>query len=643
MSAYDDLSRRDLLSLLGLGALAIRLPDGASWPARPTPARTAVAPFALRDVRVLGGPFRDAEERNARYLLSLEPDRLLHNFRVNAALAPRAAVYGGWESEEPWVDIRCHGHTLGHYLGAVAMQYAASGDRRFAERAEYIVGELQECQRARGDGLVCAFPDGAKPLEDAVAGRRFAGVPWYTMHKIFSGLRDAHEHAATPGALPVLVALTEWTWRATKDMSDAAMQRMLDTEHGGMTEVLADVSVLAGERRYLDLAKRFAHQRVLVPLAEGRDVLDGLHSNTQIPKFVGYQRLNALTGDTWYGDAARFFWSTVTSRRSYVTGGNGDGEHYFPVSEFAARLGSAKTMETCCTHNMLRLTRALFAQEPDATLADYYERALFNGILASQDPESGMTTYFQATRPGYVRLFHTPDESFWCCTGTGIENHAKYGDSIYFHDEQSLYVNLYVASQLTWRDRDVTVTQVTRFPDEPRAKLRVQAERLTRFALKLRIPAWCANMSVTLNGRSVRGDRSPSGYLTIDREWKSGDTVDVELPMTLRTESLPGSPDRVAFCYGPIVLAGALGSEGLTPGSQIIKNERTSGDMLHSDVDIPELVGDPAQLVRHVRPIEHAPLTFETTSIGRPRDVRLVPFFRLAHERYNLYWKVRSA
>ena len=458
---------------------------------------------------LLDGPFREAQVRNAHYLLSLDPDRLLHGFRVNAGLEPKAPAYGGWESVEPWVGIRCHGHTLGHYLSALAMMTAASGESVFERRTTYIVSELRACQKARGDGLVCAFPDGSKPLDDAVAGRPFAGVPWYTMHKIFAGLRDAHVHAATPDALTVLVGLAEWTHTKTRDMSDAQMQRMLDTEHGGMTEVLADVSALANEPKYLALARRFAHQKVLVPLAEGRDTLDGLHSNTQIPKFIGYQRVHELDGDDAYGASARNFWKTVTERRSYATGGNADGEHFFPVTEFANRLGSAKTMETCCTHNMLRLSRALFAEAPSAAYADYYERALYNGILASQDPDTGMMTYFQATRPGYVRLFHTPEDSFWCCTGTGMENHTKYGDSIYFHDEASLYVNLFIPSTVTWKERGLTVTQRTRFPEADTTRLSIDhvKGKPGPTTLLVRRPHWCDGMRLTVNGRRVASTR----------------------------------------------------------------------------------------------------------------------------------------
>ncbi|UCG89303.1 MAG: glycoside hydrolase family 127 protein [Gemmatimonadota bacterium] len=632
-----------MLALVGLGAVgAAALPRAVAAAVTTDRTPSRLKPFGLADVRLLDGPFLDAQTRDARYLLSLEPDRLLHNFRVNAGLAPKAPVYAGWESEEPWVNIRCHGHTLGHYLSAVAMMYAATGDAVFAERAAYAVAELRACQQARGDGLLCAFPDGSRPLDDAIAGRPFPGVPWYTTHKILAGLRDAHVHAETPGALAALVDLTEWTWNATRGMTDDAMQHMLDREHGGMTEVLADVSLLAGEPRYLELARRFAHRRVLQPLAEGGDVLDGLHANTQIPKFVGYERVHELADAPEYGAAARFFWTTVTAHRSFVTGGTSDHEHFFPVGEFAGRLGSAKTMETCCTHNMLRLTRALFMAEPNASYADYYERALYNGILASQDPDSGMMTYFQATRPGYVRLYHTPIESFWCCTGSGMENHAKYGDSIYFEDDEALWINLFIASTVTWRARGLTLTQTTRFPDADTTQLAIDAPHATPATLRVRRPAWCEGMTVAVNGQ--RWDAAPdaAGYVPIRRAWRAGDVVEVRLPMELLVEPLPGVPDIVAFVYGPIVLAGRLGTEGVTPEAQIIKNERESGTMLNAAIEVPVLVGDPGDLVRHVRPVPGAPLTFETVGLGHPRDVQLAPFFRLAHERYTLYWSVAT-
>ncbi|MEP6729947.1 MAG: beta-L-arabinofuranosidase domain-containing protein [bacterium] len=637
MTQEQPLSRREMLALLGLGAVGAAVLPKAIFAMTPT---RRVAPFALADVQLLDGSFRDAQERDARYLLSLEPDRMLHNFRTNAGLSAKAPIYGGWESEEPWIDIRCHGHTLGHYLSAVAMMYAATGDARFAKRADYIVTELRACQQARGDGLVCAFPDGSKPLDDAVAGRPFTGVPWYTMHKIFAGLRDAHVYAATPGALTTLVGLSEWAWTATRGLTDEQFQRMLATEHGGMTEILADASTLAHETKYLTLARQFAHRAVLAPLAEGRDALDGLHANTQVPKLIGYQRVHELTDAPEYGAAARFFWHTVTERRSFATGGHGDQEHFFPVTDFAAHLGSAKTMETCCTHNMLRLTRALFMESPTATYADYYERALYNGILASQDPDSGMMTYFQATRPGYVKLYNTPDASFWCCTGTGMENHAKYGDSIYYHAGDALYVNLFIASTVAWREHGLTLTQRTRFPEEEVTRLEVQTRHPARATIHVRHPGWCDAMSVRVNGREWPATASAAGYVPIRREWHAGDVVEVRLPMTVRVEPLPGVPDVVALAYGPLILAGRLGAEGIAPGADIIKNERTSGSMLSAHVDVPTLVCDVRDLARHIRRSGGEPLAFETVGVGRPHDVRLTSYSRIAHERYALYWSV---
>ena len=531
------MTRRDLLALLGAGVLVAPGVDGTPGAAaahghgRLTPdGRRAVAgditpsnvsPFPLHDVRLLDGPFLDAQNRDFAYLLSLQPDRMLHNFRVNAGLEPKAAVYGGWESEEPWVDIRCHGHTLGHYLSAASLMYAATGDAQMQQRVDYIVDELHACQVASRSGLVSAFPDGAQPLENAVAGRPFVGVPWYTTHKVFAGLRDAHLHAGSALALEVLSKLAAWTAAATAPMTDEQFQHMLATEHGGMNEVLADVAFLTGDSTYLALARRFCHEAVLAPLSESRDTLDGLHSNTQIPKAVGFQRIFELTGEARYFNAARFFWETVVERRSFVTGGHGDNEHFFPPAEFATHLPSAKTMETCCTHNMLRLTRQLFQAAPSAAYADYYERALYNGILASQDPESGMTTYFQATRPGYVRLFHTPEKSFWCCTGTGMENHAKYVDSIYFHGPGAIWVNQFIASTVTSKEMGLTLRQTTTFPESPLTRLAVTVAQPVRATLNLRRPGWCSEMAVSVNGRPWTGAVAATGYVGIDREWRS--------------------------------------------------------------------------------------------------------------------------
>ena len=643
----ERLTRRELLRAAGAAALGAAFPAAFASAESQSPAggvKGAVAvrasEFSLADVRLLEGPFRRAQELDAKYMLRLEPDRLLHNFRVNAGLKPKAPVYGGWESQEPWVEIRCHGHTLGHYLSACSLMFASTGDEQFKRRADYVVAELRECQEAGRSGLVCAFPDGEKSLRAVLDTKRFVGVPWYTMHKIYAGLRDAHLHTGSRAALDVLVKLSDWAVAFTRDIPDEQFQRMLGWEHGGMNEVLADVYALTGEKRFLTLAERFCHLALLTPLSEGRDTLDKLHSNTQIPKVIGFNRLYELTGRDTYGAASQFFWRTVVENRSFVTGGNGDFEHFFPPAEFLKHLSSAKTMETCCSHNMLRLTRSLFALEPSAAYADYYERALYNTILASQDPDSGMMTYFQPTRPGYLKLYCTPTDSFWCCTGSGMENHAKYGDSIYFRGDDALYVNLFLPSTLDWKEKGLTLTQTTRFPEHDRTRLRLNVRRPSRLTLNVRHPSWCDAATVFVNGRHHTTSRRPGGYIALNRTWRNGDTVELHLPMTLRTESLPGNPDVVAFLYGPIVLAGRLGRQGLTPGADIIVNERTYGDVLDDKVEVPVLVGDAKRVVNQIKPSTGGPLTFHTNGIGRPRDVTLVPYYRVAHERYNLYWKL---
>lgn len=643
-----DATRRRLIKGLGAGAASAALGArlGPVFPATAAAAMSGtgasrIAPLPLADVRLLEGPFHDAQRRNGLYLLQLEPDRLLHNFRSNAGLAPKAPVYGGWESQQPWIDIRCHGHTLGHYLSACALQFAATGDARFRQRVDYLVDELAVCQQAGGDGLICAFPDGAAQLELSLRGLPFLGVPWYTLHKLCAGLRDAQACGGNAAALPVLVRLAEWVAAAVAPLSDPQLQQLLDREHGGMAEVLADVHSLTGEARYLALAQRFAHQALLTPLAAQQDVLDGLHSNTQIPKVIGYSRLHDLTGRADYRAAAEFFWRAVVQRRSFATGGNGDAEHFFPAGEFAAHLHSAKTMETCCTYNLLRLTRELFCREGSGVHADYYERALYNGILASQDPDTGMLTYFQATRPGYLKLYCTPFDSFWCCTGSGMESHAKHGDSIYFSAHEALYVNLFVASIAHDRQHDLTLTQQTDFPNASHTRLRIHADGPRPLRVMIRLPGWCAAPRVQVNGHAQRVLRAPDGYLELRRTWRDDDVIDVQLPMRLQAEALPGSADRVALLYGPIVLAGRLGSAGLAPGADLIVNERESGTMLDEPIAVPDWEGTAEQLLARVRRLPGKSLAFRVDGFPGSKSIELAPYHLIAHERYTLYWRVR--
>ncbi len=637
--------RRDLLKALAAMPWLGTLPAAAAAAAgeRAEGAQEPVEPFPLRDVRLQAGAFDSARALDARYLLSLDPDRLLHNFRVNAGLAPRAPVYGGWESQEPWADIRCHGHTLGHFLSACSMMSASTGDAVFRQRVDYIVEELAACQHASGRGLVCAFPDDDMQLRNALGGRPITGVPWYTTHKVMAGLRDAHLHGRQPQALAVLTRLADWVDDAARNCPETTFQAMLGTEHGGMNEVLADLHALTGDPRYLALAERFNHRALLEPLAEGRDQLDGWHSNTQIPKAVGFERLHRLTGDERYGRAARFFWQTVVERRSFATGGNGEGEHFYPAAQTRNKLMSARTMETCCTYNMLRLTRALFMGHPNVRYGDYYECALFNGILASQDPDTGMTTYFQATRPGYPKLYGTPERSFWCCTGTGLENHSKYGESIWFHRGRTLYVEQFISADLDWREQGVHVLQRTAFPDEASIRLTLRMANAARLTLRLRHPAWCRQATFRVNGKVGAESRQPGRHVDIERTWRDGDTLDIDLPMHLHLVPLPDAPDIAAVMFGPIVLAARLGNAGMPSGADIVVSERTYGEVLAEPMELPTINISSDSIEQLIRRDPGARLSFRLRVARPATEWQLIPFHRIAHERCNLYWQLAAA
>jgi len=612
--------------------------------ARETAAPAAAAkvqPFDLRDVTLGEGPFLHAQRMTEAYLLRLQPDRMLHNFRVNSGLAPKAPVYGGWESEPTWEDINCHGHTLGHYLSACALAYRSTGDVRFKQRVDYIAAELAACQQASGSGLVCAFPKGPALVAAHLRGEPITGVPWYTLHKIYAGLRDGALLADSETARAVLLRLADWGVAATRPLSDAQFETMLETEHGGMNEVYADLYFITGNADYRTVAERFSHKAILRPLAKDRDHLDGLHANTQVPKIVGFHRVWEANGDAQYSEAAAFFWRTVAHTRSFATGGHGDNEHFFAMADFAQHVFSAKGTETCCQHNMLRLTRALFLHNPRADYADYYERTLYNGILASQDPDSGMATYFQGARPGYMKLYHTPEDSFWCCTGTGMENHVKYRDSIYFHDDRALYVNLFVPSTLAWKAHGVQLAQITRFPEAPSTTLRWTVERPTALTLKLRHPGWSRTATVLVNGREMARSSEPGSYIALPRTWRTGDTVELRLVMEVAAETTPAAPEIAAFTYGPLVLAGALGREGLRPGADIVVNERKYGSYNDGPFVAPRLAGPPERIAKAIAPTGR-PLEFVVASAAR-KPVRMIPYYRIAHERYATYWQTGPA
>lgn len=590
-------------------------------------------PFNLKSVRLLDGPFKAAMERDLGYMMSLDNDRLLHMFRVTAGLPSKAEAYGGWEK----ADVELRGHTIGHFLSASALMFASTGDARVKSKAEAIVAALAECQKALGpSGYLSAFPE---TFFDRVESVRTVWAPYYTIHKIMAGLVDMVEHCGSRQALDVVEGMARWVKSRTDKSDRGHMERVLNfTEQGGMNEVLTNLYAITGKAEYLATARRFDERHYTEPLVHGIDKMKGEHANSFIPNIIGSAREYEMTGEPALRALTTFFWNEVTGARSFVTGGTSDNEAWeadpYQMSEELGR----ESHESCCTYNMLKLTRHLFSWEAAARYADYYERALWNGILSTQNPADAMMMYYVPMMPGMYRTFMKPFDSFWCCTGTGMENHAKYGDSIYFQDGDGLFVNLFIASELDWKEKGLKVRQETRFPEEPKTTLVIAAVRPLRLALHIRVPGWAAGeCSVKINGKTLEASASPSSFLTIDRTWKGGDRIEVALPMKLRLERLPDRPDIAAVLYGPIVLAGKLGGGEALTEDKVAGKYGPEGD----PVQVPRFdFKDTAPLENWIKPAAGQPLTFRTEGAGKPNDVTLVPFYKLFGERYAIYWQL---
>ncbi len=586
--------------------------------------------FALQDVRLLDGPFAQAMERDRQYLLSLEPDRLLHTFRVTAGLPAPGKAYGGWEGSE------VRGHTMGHYLSACSLTYAGTGDERLKARVDGIIAELAKCQRALGaSGYLSAYPES---FIDRVEARQQVWAPYYTLHKIMAGLLDAHVHCDNRQALEVLEGMARWCKGRCDKLSDEQMQQMLNaTEQGGMNEALAHLYAITGNPDHLDLSRRFVERAYNDPLAAGRDRLKGQHVNSFIPNMIGTARQYEVTGNAEDREIAHYFWHQVVGRRCYCTGGTSNDEHWrTEPDQLATELGD-HTQETCCTYNMLKLTRHLFSWEPRAEYMDYYERALFNSILSTQDPKTGMMMYFVTLAPGRWKYFNTPTESFWCCTGTGMENHAKYGDTIYYHDDEGVFVNLFIASELNWAARGVRIRQETRFPDESATSLAIRTSQPKEFSLRVRVPGWAATgVTAKLNGEPLRVEVNHSRYMVIRRMWSDGDRLDIAMPMNLHLAPMPDDKNLVAFMYGPLVLAGKLGGEGLADDVVYLKDQwyRFPRDRV---AEAPVLAAESADLTSCLEKVTDNPPTFRT--VGLEKNITLVPYHRLFGERYVVYWR----
>jgi len=585
-----------------------------------------VLPFPIKQVRLGQGPCTTAMEADQRYLQSLPPDRLLHTFRVNAGIASSAQPLGGWEA--PDCELRGH-YAGGHYLSAAGLMYASTGDEDLKKNANTVVAELGKCQTALKSGYLSAFPI---EFFDRLRERQRVWAPFYTIHKIMAGLLDMYVYTGNEQALDMVQKMADWTAGYTASLSYEHMQRVLGTEFGGMGEVLSNLYAVTGKDYYLEVAQRFDKKQFFDPLAAHRDELKGLHVNTHIPQVIAAARYYELTGDQRYRDVAQYFWDEVVSERSYCTGGTSNGESWnTDPGKLSTELGPSTT-ECCCAYNMMKLTRHLFGWSADARLMDYYERMLFNHRLGTINPEDGTMMYYLPLASGYWKTFGKPFDSLWCCTGTGSEEYAKLTDTIYFHDHDSLYVNLYIDSQLEWPEKGLQLRQATHFPEEQGTTLTISGKKPVQLGINLRVPYWAEGGSVKINGAILPAFASPSSYLTLNRVWNPGDKIEISLPMGLHIDRMPDDPTIQAAMYGPLVLAGRF--DAVAKEMSYGEYEPKPGNQQK----VPDITANPARPTEWIEPDAKQPLTFH--AVGQVQPLTLIPLNKVIHDRYAVYWKV---
>jgi DUF1680 family protein len=597
-------------------------------------------PLPLNSVRLLGGPLKNAQDLDAKQMLELEPDRMMAYLRQRAGLDPKAKLLLGWDG----AGRQLTGHIAGHYLSGVSMMYAATGDLRFKERADYLVKELKEVQEKHGDGYLGALMDG-QGVDGKIRFQELAkGIirsggfdlnglwsPWYVEHKIFAGLRDAYRYTGNRAALEVEIKFAAWAESILANLDDAQIQRMLATEFGGMNEVAADLYEDTGDKRWMALSDKFVHRAIIEPLAEKKDILAGKHGNTQVPKMQGSLARFIYTGNQTEGDAAKFFWDEVALHHSFATGGHGKNEYFGPPDKLNDMV-DGRTAETCNVYNMIKMARSLFSVEPDIRYADFHERALFDHILASQDPEDGRVCYMVPVGCGVQHEYQDMQNGFTCCVGSSYESHALHAYGIYYESGDKLWVNLYAPSTANWEAAGVKLDMSTDFPEGQSASLKLTVKSSKKFTLALRRPYWAGTgFSVKVNGQAVKNLPSAGSYVELNRTWKSGDTVDLVLPKALRIEPLPDNPRRVAMMWGPLALAGDLGPE--------IRGGRGRGQGPAAEPPpVPVFMTAEQPVEKWLKPVTEKPGTFRAQAIAQNQDVDFVPFYRLPKRRYGIYW-----
>lgn len=601
--------------------------------------------FPLSSVRLLESPFKAAQETDMKYILSLDADRLLVPYLREAGLESNSKSYANWE------NTGLDGHIGGHYISALSDMYAATGNGQIKERLDYMLNALEKCQQKNGNGYIGGVP-GSKALWEEIAnGKIDAGsfslnkkwVPWYNIHKVYAGLVDAYTLTGNEKAKKMLIQLSDWCLNLTAKLSDDQIQQMLRSEHGGMNEVFADVAAITGDKKYLTLAQKFSHKTILNPLLKNTDALNGIHANTQIPKVIGFMRVAEVAGDKDWANAANFFWNTVVENRTISIGGNSVREHFNPSTDFSSMLESREGPETCNSYNMLKLSKHLFLADPSSKYMDYYERTTYNHILSSQHPEGGFV-YFTPIRPRHYRVYSEAQHSFWCCVGSGLENHGKYGELIYAHDKKNLYVNLFIPSTLNWKEKGIALTQNTKFPFEEQSSIQLTLKKSQKFALKFRYPSWIADgkMKIKINNKEIALEKDSNSYVSIERKWRTGDVISIILPMHNKTEQLPDKSAWVSFVHGPIVLAAITDTTDL---KGLRADDSRMGHIANGPIypieDAPLLVSNNADLATSLTSVANKPFTFSASDLiyqEKYKNLQLVPFFQIHDARYMLYW-----
>jgi hypothetical protein len=607
--------------------------------------------FSISDVTLLEGPFYQAQQTDLKYILALEPDRLLAPFLKDAGIEPLKPSYPNWE------NTGLDGHIGGHYLSALSMMYAATGNKELLAPIEYMVGWLSKCQEKNGNGYVGGVPDG-HALWDAIASGKFNSggfslsnrwVPLYNLHKLYAGLRDVYLFTGNKKSLDILIKLSDWFYNLTINLTDNQIQDILKTEQGGINEVFADVAVITGNKKYLDLAIMVSHKAILGPLLQRKNELTGLHANTQIPKVIGFKRIADVTANAAWDSAANFFWNTVIDNWTVSIGGNSVREHFHPANDYSSMIESNQGPETCNTYNMLRLTKLLYLSNPERKYLDYYERALFNHILSSEHPTKGGFVYFTPMRPSHYRVYSKPQECFWCCVGTGLENHARYGEMIYAHNDSNLFVNLFIASVLKWKEKGITLIQNTKFPYDESTELKLELTQPKQFAINIRKPGWLKDgkIKISINKEETLTYDQSDLYITLYRTWNNGDQIKVELPMQTTLEYLPDHSSWASILHGPIVLAAITDSSNLTGlwADSSRMGHIANGPFYRID-EAPIIVSDQKDFTSRIQPLDSKRLTFKMQGLVYPekyKNIELRPFFEIHEARYIIYWPVKSS